>query len=164
MEGFREFQYTLIPSSENFEADALAVLASTFQFPENPKHHFQIEVRHKPLIPYNVEHCKVFEDDEQINRFLQMSGEFKNIKIDQENMYDKGESVEPKPTYLTQLAGKDIIQLKSNSFPRGMVPLEEIFDSNDVAKSPKVAPRDGEVEERNIGTEKDPKFIKNLKI
>ena len=89
-----------------------------------------------------------------------MSGQFENIKIDQENMYDKGESVEPEPTYLTQLAGKDIIQLKSNSFPRGLVPLEDIFDSNDVAKSPKVAPRDDEVDECNIGTGEDPKVIK----
>ena len=89
-----------------------------------------------------------------------MSGEFENLKIDQENMYNKVESAEPEPTYLTQLAGKDIIQLKSNSFPRGLVPLEDIFDNNDVAKSPRVTPRDDEVEECNIGTEKDPKVIK----
>ena len=75
-------------------------------------------------------------------------------------MNDKKESAEPEPAYLTQLAGKDIIQLKSNSFPRGMVPLEDIFDSNDVAKSPRVTPRDDEVEECNIGTEADPKVIK----
>ena len=41
-----------------------------------------------------------------------------------------------------------------------MVHLEYIFDSTDVAKSPKVAPRDEEVEEWNIGTERDPKVIK----
>ena len=75
-------------------------------------------------------------------------------------MNDKKESVELEPTYLTQLASKDIIQLKSNSFPRGLVPLEDIFDSNDVAKRPRVAPRDDEVEECNIGTEADPKVIK----
>ena len=51
-----------------------------------------------------------------------MFGEFENLKIDQDNVYDKGESAESKPTYLTQLAGKDIIQLKSNSFPRGWSP------------------------------------------
>ena len=73
------------------------------------------------------------------------------------------ESAEPEPTYLTQLVGKDIIQLKSNSFPRGLVLLEDIFDSNDVAKSHKVPSRDDEVEECNIGTERDPKFIKMSK-
>ena len=38
--------------------------------------------------------------------------------------------------------------------------MEEIFDSNDVARSPKVAPSDAEVEECNIGTKEDPKVIK----
>ena len=92
-----------------------------------------------------------------------MSGDFENLKIDQNNMNKDEESAEPEPAYLTQLASKDIIQLKSNSFPRGLVPLEDIFDNNDVAKSPRVAPRDDEVEECNIGTEKDPKVIKMSK-
>ena len=38
--------------------------------------------------------------------------------------------------------------------------MEDIFDSNDVAKSPKVSPRDDEVEECNIGIERDLKVIK----
>ena len=71
-----------------------------------------------------------------------MSGEFKNLTIDQNNMNEDESSAEPEPAYLTQLVGRYIIQLKSNSFPRGMVPLEDIFDSNDVAKSPKVDPRE----------------------
>ena len=58
-----------------------------FQVPENPKEHYQIEVRHKPSILDNVDHWQVFEDDEQIKKFLQISREFENIKIDQENMY-----------------------------------------------------------------------------
>ena len=142
------------------EADSLAVAASLIQIPENPKEKYQIEVRHRPSIPDNVDHWKVFEDDEQINRFLQMSSEFENLTIDQNNMNKDENSAEPEPTYLTQLAGKDIIQLKSNSFPTGLVPLEYIFDKNDVAKSLRVTPRDDEVEECNIGTEADPKVIK----
>jgi hypothetical protein len=38
--------------------------------------------------------------------------------------------------------------------------LEEIFESNDVVKSPRVTPTNDEVEECNIGTEADPKVIK----
>ena len=94
-----------------------------------------------------------------------MSGEFEGLKIDQENMNDKGESAKQEPTYLTQLAGKDIIQLKNNTLPKWLVPLEDIFDNNDVVKSPMVAPRDDEVQECNIGTEKYPRVInlsKNL--
>ena len=38
--------------------------------------------------------------------------------------------------------------------------MEEIFYSNDVERNPKVAPSDVEVEECNIGTEKEPKVIR----
>ena len=40
---------------------------------------------------------------------MEMSREFSNIKIDQENMFEKEESAEPDLEYLTQLAGGDII-------------------------------------------------------
>ena len=97
VEGFKECKFTVIPREENYEADTLAVLASMLQVPENPKEKYQIEVRHRPLVPNNVDHSQVFEDDEQINRFFQMSCEFENLKIDQENMYNKGESADPEP-------------------------------------------------------------------
>ena len=64
MEGFKECQFTVIPRGENFEDDALPIFASIFQAPEHPKENFQIEVRYRPSIPNNVEHWKVFEDDE----------------------------------------------------------------------------------------------------
>ena len=41
---------------------------------------------------------------------------------------------------LTHLGDKDIIKLKINSFPKVLVPLEELFDHNDVAKTPGVVP------------------------
>ena len=56
-------------------------------------------------------------------------------------------------------AGKDIIQLKNNSIPKGLVPLEDLFDKNDVAKNPKVTPNSEEVEDFNIGTDAEPKMI-----
>ena len=58
------------------------------------------------------------------------------------------------------LAGKDIIQLKNNFVPRGLIPLEKCFYQNDVAKNPKVKPVENAVEDRNIGTEENPKIIK----
>ena len=61
---------------------------------------------------------------------------------------------------LTHLGDKEIIQLKNNSFLKGLVPLKELFDHNDVAKTPGVVPSDTEVEDLNIGTASDPKFIK----
>ena len=47
---------------------------------------------------------------------------------------------------LTHLGNKEIIQLKNNSFPKGLVPLEELFDHNDVAKPPGVVPSETKVE------------------
>ena len=61
---------------------------------------------------------------------------------------------------LNQIAEKDIIQLSTNSIPKGLVPLEEFFDSNDVAKSPGVKPNCEEVQDVNIGTEEDLKIVK----
>ena len=74
MEGFKECQYTLIPISENSKVDTLEVVVGVLQTPEHPKEHFQIEVRYRPSIPDNVDYWQVFENDEHINRFLQMSG------------------------------------------------------------------------------------------
>jgi hypothetical protein len=54
----------------------------------------------------------------------------------------------------------DILQLKDNIFPRGLVPLEELFDFDDVAKKPKIEPTRKEVEDCNIGTKTEPKMIK----
>ena len=50
------------------------------------------------------------------------------------------------------LGGKDIVQLKNNHIPRGLIPLEKLFDQNDVARDPKMKPTDDVVEEKNIGT------------
>ena len=57
---------------------------------------------------------------------------------------------------LNQIAEKDIIQLTTNRIPKGLVPLEELFDNNDVAKRPGVKKNNEEVEDVNIGTEQDP--------
>ena len=34
----------------------------------------------------------------------------------------------------------EVIQLKENSIPRGLVPLEELFDQDDVVKKPTMVP------------------------
>jgi len=58
------------------------------------------------------------------------------------------------------LSGKEILQLKGNSIPRGLVPLKKLFDPNDVAKEPQLVPICEDVEDVNIGTEDQPKAIK----
>ena len=53
-----------------------------------------------------------------------------------------------------------VLQLKNNSIPKGLIPLEKLFDQNDVFKSPKIQADDEEVESCNLGTVAMPKMIK----
>jgi len=54
----------------------------------------------------------------------------------------------------------DILQLKDNVIPRGLIPLEELFDQDDVAKKPSLVPTEKGVEDVNLGTADKPKFVK----
>jgi hypothetical protein len=51
------------------------------------------------------------------------------------------------------------VQLPSNHIPKGLVPLEMIFDSNDVAVKDGRSIHNAGISECNIGTKKDPKFF-----
>ena len=65
-------------------ADSLAVVGTTFKQTINPRLRCEIELRHRPSIPDNVKHWQVFEDDDQINQFLTMIGNFEDSQIDLE--------------------------------------------------------------------------------
>lgn len=54
----------------------------------------------------------------------------------------------------------EVSQLKDNVIPKGLIPLEEIFDQDDVARKPSLVPTDKGVEDVNLGTAKKPKFLK----
>ena len=58
--------------------------------------------------------------------------------------------------YVTDLCGKEVLQLKGNSIPMGLVPLITLFNPNDVAKEPQLVPICEYVEDVNIGTEEHP--------
>jgi hypothetical protein len=66
----------------------LAKAAATFMPPTILKLNYHIEMRQKPSIPNNVKHWQIFEDDEQIKKFLEMVDEFSETHIDQENQND----------------------------------------------------------------------------
>jgi len=82
-------------------------------------------MKYRPSLPDNVQHWKVFDDDNEINRFLQVIGEFSEMQIDQGN-----EALEESPkSQLRNFFGKDsIVQLPSNHIPKGLIPLERLFD------------------------------------
>jgi hypothetical protein len=52
------------------------------------------------------------------------------------------------------------VQLPSNHIPRGLVPLESIFDRNDVSLKGELSEDDTSTIQCNIGTESEPKFVK----
>lgn len=58
------------------------------------------------------------------------------------------------------MTSKSIGKLKNNTIPKGLVPLEELFDKNDIAKNPKVTPNEAKIEDCNIGTNQEPKIAK----
>jgi hypothetical protein len=57
------------------------------------------------------------------------------------------------------LGHHDIVKLPKNYIPRGLVPLERLFDQNDVPYQPDRKEKDPTVQEHNIGGKGQPKFI-----
>ena len=165
LEGFEEYQLIVILRSQNAIADTYAVVASTFRISIHPNTKYTIEVKHRPSIPNNAKYWQVFDDDDHIESFLTLTYEFENMVIDEE---EEGVKIEELPVeepqsnnnLLTHIGDKEIIELKNIFFPKGLVPLEAMFDQTDVARTPRVAPTETEVEDFNIGTADDPKIIK----
>ena len=54
----------------------------------------------------------------------------------------------------------EVLQCKSDTIPRGLTPLEQLFDFNDVAKEPRMKSIETNIEEHNIGSLAEPKMIK----
>lgn len=93
----------------------------------------------------------MYGNDKQIDSFLQLEGEFQISPIDDAyNLNDPN-------IHSTDI---EVLQLKENNIPRGMVPLEDLFDSDDVAKKPTMVPIEKGVEDVNIGAADNPKMIK----
>jgi hypothetical protein len=61
------FNIRSIPEMQNQQVDSLAKDVATFILPTVLKLKYHNEMRHRPLIPNNVQNWKVFEYDEQSN-------------------------------------------------------------------------------------------------
>ena len=121
-----------------------------------PRLVYEVQMKHRPSFPDNVQHWKVFEDDDEINRFPKVIDEFSKMQIDQEN-----EALEENPrSQLRNKIGEDsIVQLASNHIPKGLVPLEKLFDQNDVPY--KTAQKEGQsaICKHDIGSLDQPRYI-----
>jgi len=154
---FLSFNISFVLREENFMVDSLVISASNFRVPLPPKLRYDVEVKYRPSIPDNVKHWKVFEDDLEIKRFLDSVDEFSALHIGQDHDYE----INPHDdVFLSKIAYHHIIQFPSNHIPKGLVPLERLFDTNYVAVKGKVSNQDADVVVCNIGTEKDRKFVK----
>ena len=70
----------------NHLADSLAISTSMFIPPMPPKLNYEIQVKYRPSLPHNVKFWKVFENDDELSKFLQVVDEFFDMHIDQENL------------------------------------------------------------------------------
>jgi len=54
----------------------------------------------------------------------------------------------------------EIINLRDNHLPKGLTPLEDLFDFRDIPKKPQIEPPKAYIEDYNIGTKENPKMVK----
>ena len=57
-----------------------------------------------------------------------------------------------RPKLKDKIGKHNIVQLPSNYIPQGLVPLEELFDHNDIPLKPSKEDQDLVVQEQNIGS------------
>jgi hypothetical protein len=98
-----------------------------------------------------------FEDDLEIKRFLETVDEFSSLHIDQDHYIEK---IPHDDIFLNKIVDHHIVQLPSNHIPKGLVPLERLFDRNDVVVKVRGSIENVEVIECNLGTKEDPKYVK----
>ena len=93
-----------------------------------------------------------------MKRLLETVGEFSNMEIDACEEEEAEDSSENK--WKEKVVGHEVLQLKGNVIPRGMVPLEKLFNKNDVPLQPSKVVEENQVEDLNLGTDADPKIVK----
>jgi hypothetical protein len=146
---FTEIDLQVIPRGQNILADGLATSTATCKIPFHPNHQYTVEVKCRPTVPDNIRYWQVFGNDEQIEDFLQSKNDFECTNIDVDSDDDSVNKLDLENDSVNKVDSdeinekdedSDILQLKNNVLPRGLVPLEELFDFNDVAKKPKIEP------------------------
>ena len=155
---FEAFNIQFIPRDGNRLADSLAVVVSTFKPPINPRLIYEVEMRRRPSVPNNVKYWQVFEDDQQIKEFFAMVEQFQGTEIDQDE--DEKAKVAGVSGLKDSKANQKVFQLKDNILPKGLVPLERLFNPNDVAVDSGKISQDEHVPDHNIGTQEEPKLVK----
>ena len=154
MDSFMAFGIKTVPRKQNIAADSLAVVASTFQPVEDRRlKQFNIKMLYSPSVPDNIGTFQVFSDDQQIQDFMNNERVFAFQNIGEEQAQPSGDH--PKEEEEEFIDG--ILQLKTNTLPRGIIDLERLFDQDLVQENiPKEHIEVEETEKVNLGTEQDP--------
>ena len=106
---FIAFNISCIPKYHNQTSDSLSLAATHFIIPKQTQLKYPIEVRYRPSVPDNIKQWRVFEGDLEIKRFLELTDEFSNLLIDEE----QDEEVEDADEYSeNEIVGHKIIELK----------------------------------------------------
>jgi hypothetical protein len=90
-------------------------------------------------------------------------GDFSKTHIDQENQNDhmwimqEGEDTQE---FREKIANHRMLVLKNNQIPKGLIPLEILFNQNDMPLKSTLQPQPEEVEYCNIGTKEEPGMVK----
>ena len=85
---FLAVNITYMPRDYNQTTDSLALETTYFKVPKLTHLKYLIEIRYIPSIPDNIKHWKFFHDDQEIKEFLQLTNEFSNSLIDQDQDID----------------------------------------------------------------------------
>lgn len=88
--------------------------------------------------------------------------EFSGLHVEEENSDKVRENVvDSDMNFKHKIVDHDIIQLPNNHIPKGIVPLEKLFDQNELPKSSLLNSQQENTQDCNIGATKE---IKKLKI
>ena len=179
---FKESKLIFVPRKRNIAAHNLSFAARTCLTPYETKD-CTTEIKFRPVVPDNENYWQVFDNDKQIEDFMQFRNEFElhssnsdyDTNCSEENFLGE-EEPSPEPVNINLWSRKlknkteldaeletdesKTLHSKDESLPSSLAPLEELFDLNDVAKKPKLEPIEAEVEECNIGSELKPMMIK----
>jgi hypothetical protein len=103
---FLDFNISFIPRGENTLANSLAISVGVLELPLPPMVKNDVDIRYRPSVPDNVKHWKVFEDDSELEKFLQSVDECSALHIDR----DLDLEGDPRPKeFLNKIANHHII-------------------------------------------------------
>ena len=85
------------------------------------------------------------------------------MHTDQENQNDPiwiMQEVEDSKEFHNKIANHRMLILKNNQIPKGQIPLEILFNQDDIPSKTTLQPQPKEVEDRDIGTKENPHLVK----